>query len=80
MSKKNPYAPKTLEAVTSTGSKVKDVEPAKAEVFDGTIKEVLEWVGDDKEKAQEIYDAETAKDKPRQTLITHLEELLTSDD
>ena len=43
---------------------------------DGTINEVLDWVGIDKERAQEALDAEQGQDKPRKTLVSALESLL----
>jgi hypothetical protein len=35
--------------------------PAEESVPDGTVKEILEWVGDDKDRAQRALDAEEAK-------------------
>jgi hypothetical protein len=36
-------------------------ESTEEEVPDGTVKEILEWVGDDKDRAQRALDAEDAK-------------------
>jgi hypothetical protein len=47
----------------------KVVEPK----VDGTIEEVLAYVGDDMTKAQEAFDLEVAKETPRKSLITRLE-------
>lgn len=39
-----------------------------------TVEQVKEHVGDDGDRAQEAYAAETSKDKPRQSLVDWLEE------
>lgn len=44
-------------------------------VPDGTAAEVLEWVGDDRDRAGAALLAETARDKPRTTLVAALEKL-----
>lgn len=57
----------------------KNVEKRKVEENQtptGTTKEILEWVGDDPERAQRALDAELASDKPRKTLVEPLEELI----
>lgn len=41
-----------------------------------TAAEVLDWVGDDRDRAAEALEAEQAKDKPRSTLVKQLEKLL----
>lgn len=45
-------------------------------VPEGTTKEVLAWVGDDKDRAQAALAAEKASDEPRKGLTRELEELL----
>ncbi|MEV4246969.1 hypothetical protein AB0J63_26595 [Streptosporangium canum] len=45
--------------------------------IDGTINEVLNWVGDDPVRAEQAREAESAKEKPRSTLLTRLNEILT---
>lgn len=74
----NPFAPKKKTLSTEPPQ----TEPALqsgvdnvGEVPDGTINEVKEWVGDDKERAQKALDLELG-DKGRKTLIDHLEEVL----
>lgn len=42
----------------------------------GTVKAILDWVGDDKVRARRALDAETAADKPRASLVAALTELL----
>lgn len=44
-----------------------------SDVPEGTITEVLDWVGDDPERARAALDAEYASSNPRSTLITQLE-------
>lgn len=51
----------------------------KTNVTDGTISEVLEWVGDDAEKAQAALDAENLKESPRKTLVDELETVILND-
>lgn len=81
-------APKTEEAVYTTEATVEapkveaptavvpqnvPVQPVEA-VPEGSIKEVLAWVGDDAEKAQKALEAENNGDK-RSSLISKLEAL-----
>lgn len=49
---------------------------AELEVPQGTSKEVMEWVGDDKERAAAALAAEQASGEPRKGLTRDLEELL----
>lgn len=48
--------------------------------IDTTAADVLAWVGDDPERAEEALAAELAKDKPRSTLVKSLEKLTGSDE
>lgn len=48
--------------------------PAELDI-DGTAQQVLAWVGDDPDRAEEALAAEQAKDKPRSTLVKQLEKL-----
>jgi hypothetical protein len=43
--------------------------------IDGTAAQILDWVGDDPERARAALNAENEKDKPRSTLVKKLEEL-----
>lgn len=70
MSKKNPYAAKS-----KSDAKPVEVVEETVEVPTGTVKEVLEWVGDDKERAQLALDAET-ESTARKSLIQALEEVI----
>lgn len=51
-------------------------EPEPEPVPTGTSKEVLAWVGDDKERAQRALDAEKSNTKPRVTLVNELTEII----
>jgi hypothetical protein len=42
----------------------------------GTSKELIDWVGEDPERAQRILDQENASDKPRKTVVEAMEKLL----
>ncbi|MFF4536547.1 hypothetical protein [Streptomyces aureus] len=56
-----------------------DNEPADGELdIEATAADVLDWVGDDPERASEALAAEQAKDKPRSTLVKQLEKLADS--
>lgn len=52
---------------------VKNEEP---EVKTGTTKEVLEWVGDDKERARLALEHEEKDSSPRKGLVRELNEIL----
>jgi hypothetical protein len=55
-------------------------EPADGELdIDAKADDVLAWVGDDPERAEEALEAEQAKDKPRSTLVKQLEKLAEQD-
>ncbi|MBB4985030.1 hypothetical protein [Streptomyces nymphaeiformis] len=50
--------------------------PADDELdIDATAADILSWVGDDPDRAEEALAAENAKDKPRSTLVKQLERL-----
>lgn len=74
MSKKNPYAPKTLESTNRAHRNQKKV--VRKSVVDGTIKEIMTWVDGNPERAQRALDDESAKDSPRGTLVKNLTALL----
>lgn len=44
--------------------------------IDDSISELKIYVGDDKDRAQAVLDAENAKEKPRTTLVTALTEVI----
>lgn len=82
----DPSAPAVEEARTVTTPVEAPTEEAPVEAQEapvseeltapeGSIKDVLAWVGDDRTKAQVALDAETAGDK-RKTLIKELSEVL----
>jgi hypothetical protein len=47
---------------------------------DGTIDDLMTWVGDDKARATQALAAEQAKDKPRSTVVKRLTALADADD
>lgn len=51
-----------------------------SDVPSGTIKKVLAWVGDDKDRAQAALDAENADESPRKSLVEKLEEMILTDE
>ena len=53
-----------------------DANEEYLDVPQGTTKEVLEWVGDDKDRARAALAAEQASDEPRKGLSKDLEELI----
>lgn len=71
----NPFAPVTRKAVESTTSVEADslIEVPKNV---NTIKEILEWVGEDQDKAILVLESEETSDKPRTTLVEKLEEII----
>lgn len=65
------------EAETSGASESEpEAAPDDEEVPEGTVNATLEWVGDDKDRAQRALDKEKASDDPRVTLIRELEDIL----
>lgn len=54
-----------------------DVDTTASEVPEGTTAEVLAWVGEDRERAQQALDAEKDADKPRSTLTRELEKIVS---
>jgi len=66
---KKPKETPAAEATNAAG--------AGSAVPEGTTAEILQWVGDDKEKAQAALDKENAEERPRKGLTGELEELLT---
>lgn len=69
--------PQMVEYLTNMGwvaEQAKAEAPAAVEPkVDGTIEQVMAYVGDSLEKVQEAFDLESAKDKPRSSLIEALE-------
>mgnify|MGYP001133706192 CR=1 FL=1 len=47
---------------------------------DGTIDDLMAWVGDDKERAGQALEAEQAKDKPRSTVVKRLAAMAGSEE
>lgn len=55
------------------------IQNSTDEVPSGNIASVLSWVGDDKDRAQQARDAESAKDNPRSSLIERLDNIIEDD-
>lgn len=51
-------------------------ESVSGGVPDGTVREVLEWVDNDTQKAQQALDVENAKGSPRKSLVSQLEDIV----
>lgn len=51
-------------------------ESGFGEVPDGTVAAVLDWVGDDSDRAVAAIEAEEARDQPRTTLVAALEKVV----
>lgn len=60
-----------VDETMTASEKPAEVEPK----VDGTIEEVMAYVGSDLTKVQEAYDLEVTKDSPRKSLISKLEGL-----
>jgi len=77
MSVTDPYAaPEEPEAIEANPEVVEanlEAEKAAEEVPEGSIKDVLAWVGTDATKAQAALDAENKASDPRSSLISKLE-------
>lgn len=76
----NPYKPRKRNVeeavVEETAVETPETEETVSdEVPEGTIKEVLDWVGEDADKAVEALTAEEAGER-RKTLIKSLEEII----
>ena len=65
-----------LDDKTDTVEPVVEVDDAESEVPEGTVREVLDWVDGDAEKAQKALDVENAKENPRKSLVSQLEDIV----
>lgn len=83
------FRPKRETEVEVTDEQREDIEANRAlevrgEVDDtpewgGSVKSALEWVGDDKERANEVLEAERANgDRARKSLVSALEKITAS--
>lgn len=68
-----------LEPTPDESEREPEEPPAELDI-DGTAADVLAWVGEDPDRADEALAAEQAKDKPRSTLVKQLEKLAGSDE
>lgn len=65
----DPYAPLDEAPVVEEANKAEDVP-------EGTAKEILEWVGDDPERAERAIAIEKTEKKPRTTLLADLSKVV----
>lgn len=65
-----------LDDKTDTVEPEVEVDAAESEVPEGTVREVLDWVDGDAEKAQKALDVENAKENPRKSLVSQLEDIV----
>jgi hypothetical protein len=65
----------TSDAKKTLGEQVTDA--LIADVPDGTVNEVLDWVDGDPERALQALLVEQESDKPRSTLVAKLDELMS---
>lgn len=65
-----------VEVNTDTVESEVEVDDAESEVPEGTVREVLDWVDGDAEKAQKALDVENAKESPRKSLVSQLEDIV----
>ena len=72
----NPYAPldAVVEDVVESEVEEKTVESLPEDVT--TIKGILEWVGEDKDRAELVKAGEEGAEHPRKTLLQSLEEII----
>lgn len=82
MSDTDPYMAPEVEEVAAPAPKAVEPEAVAAPVTDeivvpeGSIKNVLAWVGEDATRAQKALDAENDSDDPRSSLVTKLESII----
>jgi hypothetical protein len=72
---------KSAPAKKAAASQTSEPEVTQvAGVPEGTIKEIQNWVGDDKSRAEEALAVENEKEKPRSSLVEWLEDVRDGDD
>lgn len=80
MSEHDPFAPKDPAVFVNrfeTGDATPVAAPAvSAALPTGTSADVLAWVGEDKDRAQEALDHEQQSHKPRKGLVEELKEIV----
>lgn len=65
-----------VEVDADTDEPEVEVDDSDSEVPEGTVREVLDWVDGDAEKAQKALDVENAKENPRKSLVSQLEDIV----
>lgn len=76
---KEPQEPSGPGDPNGQGGDGNEGDPPAGPPVDGTIDDLVRWVGDDPERARQALEAEQAKDKPRSTVVKRLA-ALTGDD
>lgn len=72
-------APVSPEPEPEVEAEQAPAEPEVEEVPKGTVKELEDWVGEDKERAQAVLDSENANDEPRKSLVRAMEAILDAE-
>ena len=73
----NPFAPRKIKAITKPAPvEIAAPEQVEEAPFEGSVKETLDWVGGDKERAETALEAEEAKEEPRKSLVKSLKEII----
>jgi len=78
----NPTAlnPGTRRRLSQSGESETVAPPGEVDLESATVQDILDWVGDDTDRAQQAWEAEVERDKPRSTLVKALESLLGVED
>lgn len=71
----NPYAPMDTTVVVEDVVEEIEVESVLPEDVN-TVKQIIEWVGSNEDRAILVLAEEEERDNPRKTLITALEEVI----
>lgn len=67
------------EEQASPEAEVPSPEPQADDVPKGTVKELEDWVGDDKDRAQAVLLSENESGEPRKSLVKAMEDLLAAE-
>lgn len=81
--------PKTVASKKDRADKVVGGQPTTKPIIaagadpdavpEGTVPEILSWVGEDAERAQKALDAEVESSKPRKGLVASLTEIIDAE-
>lgn len=76
----DPYRPASAIGDGASAPKAEVPEDESTKVPTGTTKEILAWVGDDQERAEQALDAEEKHDTPRVGLVRELRKIAGADE